>query len=394
VYYGADAEEQKTFILDNVQYIPNFWVNLFSLMAAIAKGCTITNEGRTIIIEKNSLKLKFDEEIKMKNSFVCGVILEVSPDDNYALSTVNATRKKDINELHKALGHASEMIIRDMAKFYKWPLTNQFAACKSCALAKSCQKNTNKEKKARSKSPGEQLFINISHPQAKSFSGLQYWLLAIDDATDFSFSLFLKTKDQMASAMISLIKDLRDTHKIVIKKIRCNNSGENVAFQAEAKKEGLGLNFEYTAHQTPQQNGRVERKFATLIGRVRSMLNLAGLTGERENLRHGLWAECAEMATKMENILAKPDKEPPFQQLYKKDPLFLTSLHVFREIGVVNNAQQLRSKLANRGEHMFVGYANNHAGDTFKMLNLKTKWIWKSRDVKWIAVSLSHLAKM
>jgi len=66
VFYRAEAKEQKTFILDNIQYIPNFWVNLFSLMVAIVKGCTITHEGRAIIIEKNSLKLKFDKEIKTK----------------------------------------------------------------------------------------------------------------------------------------------------------------------------------------------------------------------------------------------------------------------------------------------------------------------------------------
>jgi len=53
-----------------------------------------------------------------------------------------------------------------------------------------------------------------------------------------------------------------------VKKIRCNNSGENVVFQAKAKREGLGLNFEFTAHQTPQQNRQVECKFATLFGRV------------------------------------------------------------------------------------------------------------------------------
>jgi len=90
-----------------------------------------------------------------------------------------------------------------------------------------------------------------------------------------------------------------------------------------------------------------------------------------------------------------PDKEPPFQQFYKKDPLFLKSLHIFGEIGVTNNAQKLWSKLANHGEHcMFVGYANDHAGDTFKMLNLKTKRIWKLHDVKWIAALLYHLDKM
>jgi len=74
----------------------------------------------------------------------------------------------------------------------------------------------------------------------------------------------------------------------------------------------------------------------------------------------------------MENIAAKV--ELPFRHFYKHDPLFLNHLHVFGEIGVANHAQKLRSKLANCGEHcMFVGYANDHINDTFKMLNLKTE---------------------
>jgi len=84
--------------------------------------------------------------------------------------------------------------------------------------------------------------------------------------------------------MVSLIRELRDSENIIVKKIRCDNSGENITFQATAKQEGLGLHFKFMAHQTLQQNGRVEHKFATLFGRVRLMLNLAGLTGKHEDL--------------------------------------------------------------------------------------------------------------
>ena len=75
----------------------------------------------------------------------------------------------------------------------------------------------------------------------------------------------MKSKDQLGSAMIGLIKELKVEQDIVVRKIRCGNSGENVAFKNKAKEEGLGLNFEFTACQMPQQNGRVERKYATLF---------------------------------------------------------------------------------------------------------------------------------
>jgi len=75
----------------------------------------------------------------------------VKPAIDYSLATVpTVDRHKtvDINVLHQKLGHASEALVRKTAKFYGWQLKNSFETCESCALAKSRQKDTNKEKKA------------------------------------------------------------------------------------------------------------------------------------------------------------------------------------------------------------------------------------------------------
>jgi len=60
----------------------------------------------------------------------------------------------------------------------------------------------------------------------------------------------------------------------------------------------------------------VERKYATLFGPVQAMLNSAGLSGSYETLRHGLWAECANTATKLANIAAPSNKSPPHFQFF------------------------------------------------------------------------------
>jgi len=78
VSYETYDGEKKEFVLENVQYIPGFWINPFSLTAAISKGCTISNEGRMIVVKKNDLEVQFNEEIKTKNGFVCGVRLAAS----------------------------------------------------------------------------------------------------------------------------------------------------------------------------------------------------------------------------------------------------------------------------------------------------------------------------
>jgi hypothetical protein len=99
--------------------------------------------------------------------------------------------------------------------------------------------------------------------------------------------------------MITLIKQLR-SKGITVKIIRCDNAGENVSFQKEAEELNLGLVFEYTAPDTPQQNGRVERKFQTLYGRVRAMLFGFGL--DFLEIKK-LWAEAASTATTLDATL-------------------------------------------------------------------------------------------
>jgi len=208
----------------------------------------------------------------------------------------------------------------------------------------------------------------------ESYGKAKFWLLVIDDATDFCWSFFLKSKSETKEVMIGLIKELSDKNKIKVEKIRCDNSGENRSFQQAAKQERLGLTFEFTARKTPQQNGRVERKFATLFGCVRAMLNGAGFVKEHETLRQGLWAECAATATKIENIVVSQNKKVPAHKLfYGKDALYMNHLCTFGEVGIVHDAQKIRMKLDNRAKGcLFIGYANNHGEGIYWMFNLKT----------------------
>jgi len=62
--------------------------------------------------------------------------------------------------------------------------------------------------------------------------------------------------------------------------IRCDNAGENFKFKKLAEDECLGVQFEFTAPYTPQQNGSVKRSFATSFGRMRAMMNYAGIKND------------------------------------------------------------------------------------------------------------------
>jgi len=86
--------------------------------------------------------------------------------------------------------------------------------------------------------------------------------------------------------------------------ICADNAGENQVLERLLKQEGLGVNFEYSAPNTPQQNGQVERRFATLYGRVRDKLKSVDTKK--------LWAKACNTATDLSNVLVKPRKDTNF----------------------------------------------------------------------------------
>ena len=85
----------------------------------------------------------------------------------------------------------------------------------------------------------------------------------------------------MEILIIALFKDLRSQGKLV-KYVCCDNAGENIALEKACKKEGLGTTFEYTSPNSPQCNGRVERKFVTLQMRSRANLNGSKVTKKQD----------------------------------------------------------------------------------------------------------------
>ena len=73
-----------------------------------------------------------------------------------------------------------------------------------------------------------------------------------------------------------VLKQLRKMKKngTPVKFIRLDNSGENKALQELVDNDPvLNVSFEFTPRDSPQYNGRVERKFAFLWNGVRAILN-------------------------------------------------------------------------------------------------------------------------
>jgi hypothetical protein len=206
--------------------------------------------------------------------------------------------------------------------------------------------------------------------------------LIVDDYSDYYWSIVIKNKSYLKTRIKMLLTDLNISHHIV-KFIRCDDAGENMTMKNDPEIKSFGIEFEFPGPRTPQRNGKVERKFLTLYGRIRAMLNGAGLEGE---LRDKIWAECVMNVNYLSNIMStKLSFKSPFELLYGEKPILHDNLKMFVEVGVVTTKEKIQAKLSNRGTTCtFVGYTEYHSRDVYRMLNLTTNSIINSQDIIWL----------
>lgn len=385
-----------------VKYCERAKENLFSITQELSKGAKLgSDDSNNITLNyPDGSKITFDRRMKTRDGWVSGVdvvpipitndVAKLSQDERKAKPSKSSIREKtvNINEYHCALGHPSEATTRATAKAYGVKLVGQLKPCENCALSKAKAKKINKAPVKRATTPGGRLCIDISSPSTKSIGGKCHWLLVVDDCTDYAWSFFLKKKSETKDIMIALIKELKQTYGITVKSIRCDNSGENNALQKSCKQEGLGITFEYTAPDTPQQNGRVERRFPTLYGRVRAMLQNIGASINNKRL----WAEAANTATDLDNMLIKQGETMnSFHKFFGKGVksiIPMNSAKTFGEMVVVAKRNKVKAKLDDRGKTcIWLGYAKDHAIGTYRVYNPRTNKVSLTRDVTFLRES-------
>ena len=367
---------ETSICLTKVKFVPQLTCKLFSITAALKHGCEMHGSQKMIKITKGKNEYKFDHKIKNGKGTLYGIQINQKKNDSALLT---------MNELHEQLGHPSAEITKATAQKLQLKLTDhKMKKCEHCDIGKIKKKNINKKPLDRAKEPGERVYMDISSIKYSSAGGSKFWVLFVDDFSDFLFGTYMKKKSDLAAEGIKLIKKMRNNFGVIIKTIRCNNAGENKTLEKEIINEGMNIRFEYTATNTPQQNGRVERKFATIYGRVRSMLTGAGIEGE---LRKALWAEAGNTAINLMNVqVSERMNKTPYEKFTNHEtlPRYASSLRAFGEVGIILKGEKMKSKIFDRGQRaIMVGYGTQNGNEVYRMYKTDTRKITLTRDVRW-----------
>ena len=191
----------------------------------------------------------------------------------------------DINTAHNIYSHIGEAALHSTLKAINVGVTGKLQTCEGCSLAKAKAKSVSKISTVMAAEPGKRLCIDISGPYKKSIICSNYWILVVDQYSGKAWSFFAKKKNQLSPILDDHVTKLISS-KFKLKYLRCNNAGENLSgLQQVCNK--YGIQIEYTAPNTPQQNGIVEQKFVTIRDRSCASMYTAKFGDEAQGL---LWA--------------------------------------------------------------------------------------------------------
>jgi hypothetical protein len=398
-------------LLEDVLHVPWLAVNLLSITKCITKqGVQFTANNRNLFLSIHVTQIKFDKEIQHGTGKLYAI--DIKPLSNEAAYLI-----LDFNKFHNMLVHPHNVTLKETAKANNIQLAGvHHRPCTHCAEAKIRMKMIPKEPSENTATvKGKRLMIDISWIKTESVAKNRYWLLIMDEYTNFSWSYFMKNKDDQVSIVIKHIKMLQNEPKIKVKYIGCDKSGENHDIQNYLRERypKIRCKFEFTAPDSPQQNGKIERKFATLYGRVRAILNCAQITPAFATLygrvrailnvaqftpalRNVMWAFCSLHATRLDNILIRPDTHlSPYEMYHRETPKWVPFLKAFGEIAIVKTPTKLQAKLTNRGVPAFyLGPAEDHKGYTYTFWNPITKHVFESRSAIFLQQTYAEFHKL
>jgi transposase InsO family protein len=127
-----------------------------------------------------------------------------------------------------------------------------------------------------------------------SLGGTRYVLTFTDHKSRYPYCAYTAMKD--AATCLEKFKEFRAWAEIRtgkkirrVKTLRSDGGGEYINDMLQAYLRQEGVEHQYSAHYTPQQNGLAKRMNRTLLEKTKSMLHGA-------NLLYNLWAETWETA--------------------------------------------------------------------------------------------------
>ncbi|GJU64701.1 putative ribonuclease H-like domain-containing protein [Tanacetum coccineum] len=360
--------------------------NLFSVSQMCDKKNKVLFTDTECLVLSPDFKLPDENQILLKvprqNNMYSFNLENIVPLGGLACLIAKATTDES-NLWHRRLGHVNfknlnRLVKGNLVRGLPTKLFQNDHTCVACQKGKQ-HKASCKAKLVSSISNTLQLLhMDLFGPTSvRSINHKTYCLVITDDFSRFSWTFFLRTKDETSAILKDFIRQIENQLNQKVKIIRCDNGTE---FKNKEVIEfcGLkGIKREYSNARTPQQNGVAERKNRTLIEAARTML-------ADSFLPNTFWAEAVSTACYVLNrvLVTKPHNKTPYELLTGKTPIISYIRPFGCHVTILNTIDHLGKFAGKSDEGFLVGYSLQ--SKVFRVYNLETKRVEENLHITFL----------
>jgi hypothetical protein len=153
--------------------------------------------------------------------------------------------------------------------------------------------------------PGECIAIDATSCSTVSLGGNRVVNMKLDFGSGKKWATFLKKKSDIPQDCMDFMELVKQAKGRPPMFIRLDNSAENKEFASICHTKYRTTVFEFTAKDTPQQNGRIEAAIAATWNQVRAMLDGVELFNYDKKK---LWTEAFNTAVMVDGIIVRQDQ--------------------------------------------------------------------------------------
>nr|GEZ95411.1 hypothetical protein [Tanacetum cinerariifolium] len=271
-----------------------------------------------------------------------------------------------INFVEKFLGTNDIVVALPKLKFIKDHL------CSSCELGKAKRKSFQTKLTPSSKRGLQLLHMDLCGPmRVASINGKIYVLVIIDDSSRYTWTYFLRSKDETPEVLIDFLRLVQRGLQAQVRVVRTNKGTKFLNQTLRAYFAAEGILYQTSIAQTPEQNGVVERRNRTLVEAARTMLSAA-------KVPLFFWAEAIGTACFTQNCsLVIPRHEKiPYHIINDRKPS-VKFFHIFGPICYIVRDGENLDKMKEKGDEcIFMGYSTQSRA--YRVFNQRTRVIMES----------------
>nr|GEZ94133.1 retrovirus-related Pol polyprotein from transposon TNT 1-94 [Tanacetum cinerariifolium] len=226
--------------------------------------------------------------------------------------------------------------------------------------------------------PLHTLHMDLFSPTSvSSISHKWYCLVVTDDFSRFTWTFFLKSKNETSGILKKFITKIENLKNLKVKIIRCDNGGEFRNKEMNDFCSQKGIKREFSNARTPQQNDFAERRNITLIEAARTMLADAKLPVT-------FWAEAVNTAYYVQNMVLvnKSHNKTPYELFNGRSPAIGFLKPFGCHVMILNTLDNL-GKFEEKGDGgYFIGYSMS--SKAFRVFNKRTRRVEENLLVEFL----------